>query len=53
MTRDEMYDTVEYLTVALKFSAEDTAQTIKEAAGVSVNPVADDLLETLNAAQLN
>ena len=33
MTRDEMYDTIEHLTVVMKFSGEDTAVTIKEATG--------------------
>jgi hypothetical protein len=52
MTRDEMYDTIEHLTVVMKFSAGDTAATIKQATGLSVNPEADDLLEALTDAQL-
>jgi hypothetical protein len=52
MTRNEMYDDIEHLTVVLKFSAEDTADLIKEATGIGVNVDADDLLETLNDAQL-
>ena len=52
MTREEMYDTVERLTAALKFSTEDSANVIEQATGVSVNPEADDLLGTLSHAQL-
>jgi hypothetical protein len=53
LARVELYGAIDHLTAALKLSPAETANLIKEATGVDVNPDADDLLRNLNYAQLD